>query len=35
MAFGLDLSMPSFVGFASLAGIVVDNAILFMTFFQS
>jgi len=32
---GLDLSMPSFIGFASLAGIVVNNAILFLTFFQS
>ncbi|MCP3972793.1 MAG: efflux RND transporter permease subunit [Rhodobacteraceae bacterium] len=34
-AMGLDLSMPSFIGFASLAGIVVNNAILFLTFFQS
>ncbi len=32
---GLDLAMPSFVGFASLAGIVVNNAILFMTFFKA
>ncbi|MCP4818622.1 MAG: efflux RND transporter permease subunit [Shimia sp.] len=32
---GLDLSMPSFIGFASLAGIVVNNAILFLTFFQT
>ncbi len=34
-ALGFDLSMPSFIGFASLAGIVVNNAILFLTFFQS
>ena len=34
-ALGLNLSMPSFVGFASLAGIVVNNAILFLTFFSS
>jgi multidrug efflux pump subunit AcrB len=34
-ALGHDMSMPSFVGFASLAGIVVNNAILFLTFFQS
>ena len=34
-AMGLDMSMPSFIGFASLAGIVVNNAILFLTFFQS
>ncbi|MEL6837820.1 MAG: efflux RND transporter permease subunit [Pseudomonadota bacterium] len=33
--FGMDLSMPSLIGFASLAGIVVNNAILFLTFFQS
>ena len=32
---GMDLSMPSFVGFASLAGIVVNNAILFVTFFET
>ena len=32
---GLDLSMPSLIGFASLAGIVVNNAILFLTFFQT
>lgn len=32
---GLDMSMPSLIGFASLAGIVVNNAILFLTFFQS
>jgi multidrug efflux pump subunit AcrB len=30
----LDLSMPSLIGFASLAGIVVNNAILFVTFFE-
>ncbi|MDV7145457.1 efflux RND transporter permease subunit [Tropicimonas sp. TH_r6] len=34
-ALGLDLAMPSFIGFASLAGIVVNNAILFLTFFQT
>lgn len=34
MALGVDLAMPSFVGFASLAGIVVNNAILFVTFFE-
>ena len=34
-ALGMDLSMPSFVGFASLAGIVVNNAILFVTFFET
>lgn len=34
LALGLDLSMPSFIGFASLAGIVVNNAILFVTFFE-
>ncbi len=34
-ALGMDVSMPSLVGFASLAGIVVNNAILFLTFFQS
>ena len=31
----LDMSMPSLIGFASLAGIVVNNAILFLTFFQT
>ncbi|MDX8347508.1 efflux RND transporter permease subunit [Cognatiyoonia sp. IB215446] len=35
LALGMDLSMPSLVGFASLAGIVVNNAILFLTFFQT
>jgi len=34
-ALGLDFSMPSMIGFASLAGIVVNNAILFLTFFQT
>ncbi|WP_299706281.1 efflux RND transporter permease subunit [uncultured Tateyamaria sp.] len=34
MIVGIDLAMPSFVGFASLAGIVVNNAILFLTFFE-
>ncbi|WP_425078716.1 efflux RND transporter permease subunit [Ruegeria denitrificans] len=33
-ALGIDISMPSFIGFASLAGIVVNNAILFLTFFE-
>ncbi|TKZ20595.1 efflux RND transporter permease subunit [Shimia litoralis] len=32
---GIDLAMPSFIGFASLAGIVVNNAILFLSFFQT
>ncbi|SNS02024.1 efflux RND transporter permease subunit [Antarctobacter heliothermus] len=32
---GMDMSMPSMIGFASLAGIVVNNAILFLTFFQT
>ena len=30
---GLDISMPSLIGFASLAGVVVNNSILFVTFF--
>ena len=34
MAIGIDLAMPSFIGFASLAGIVVNNAILFVAFFE-
>ncbi len=34
-ALGLDISMPSFIGFASLAGVVVNNAILFLTFFEA
>ena len=33
-ALGLDLSMPSMVGFASLAGVVVNNAILMMEFIK-
>lgn len=32
---GMDFSMPSMIGFASLAGIVVNNSILFLTFFQT
>lgn len=35
VALGMDMSMPSFIGFASLAGVVVNNAILFMTFFET
>ncbi|MDX2484941.1 MAG: efflux RND transporter permease subunit, partial [Pseudodonghicola sp.] len=35
LAMGLDMSMPSMIGFASLSGIVVNNAILFLTFFQT
>ncbi|TDK48072.1 efflux RND transporter permease subunit [Antarcticimicrobium luteum] len=35
LALGLDMSMPSMIGFASLSGIVVNNAILFLTFFQT
>ncbi|UZD90315.1 efflux RND transporter permease subunit [Cognatishimia activa] len=34
VALGYDLSMPSLIGFASLAGVVVNNAILFLTFFE-
>ncbi|PRY26838.1 multidrug efflux pump subunit AcrB [Aliiruegeria haliotis] len=34
-AMGIDMAMPSFIGFASLSGIVVNNAILFLTFFQT
>ena len=34
LALGIELAMPSFIGFASLAGIVVNNTILFLTFFQ-
>lgn len=34
-ALGLDISMPSFIGFASLSGVVVNNAILFLTFFEA
>lgn len=32
---GLNISMPSLIGFASLAGIVVNNAILFLSFFET
>ena len=32
---GLDISMPSLIGFASLAGVVVNNSILFVTFFMA
>ena len=32
---GLDISMPSLVGFASLSGVVVNNAILFLAFFAT
>jgi multidrug efflux pump subunit AcrB len=31
----MDMSLPSMIGFASLAGIVVNNSTLFMTFFQT
>ena len=31
---GLDISMPSIVGFASLAGVVVNNSILLVTFIR-
>ena len=34
LAMGLDLSMPSMVGLASLAGIVVNNSILLVTFIR-
>jgi multidrug efflux pump subunit AcrB len=34
LAIGIDMSMPSVIGFASLAGIVVNNAILFVGFFE-
>ena len=33
LSMGLDISMPSLIGFASLSGVVVNNAILFVTFF--
>ncbi len=33
LSMGLDVSMPSLIGFASLSGVVVNNAILFVTFF--
>ena len=32
---GLDISMSSMIGFVSLAGIVVNNSILYLTFFQT
>ena len=34
LALGLDLSMPSLVGFVSLAGVVVNNAIVLVTFIR-
>jgi multidrug efflux pump subunit AcrB len=34
LVIGIDMSMPSLIGFASLAGIVVNNAILFVAFFE-
>lgn len=34
LALGFDLSMPSVVGFASLAGVVVNNAILMVEFIK-
>ncbi len=34
LALGLDMSMPSVVGFASLAGVVVNNAILMVEFIK-
>ena len=34
MLMGLDLSMPSILGFASLAGVVVNNAILMVEFIK-
>jgi len=35
MLLGMNLSMPSMIGFASLSGVVVNNAILFTTFFET
>ena len=35
LGLGIDLAMPSFVGFASLAGVAVNNAILFLAFFEA
>ncbi|WP_420862651.1 efflux RND transporter permease subunit [Algirhabdus cladophorae] len=35
LVMGMDMSMPSFIGFASLAGVVVNNAILFVSFFEA
>ncbi|MEO1423156.1 MAG: efflux RND transporter permease subunit [Pseudomonadota bacterium] len=34
LAMGMDISMPSLIGFASLSGVVVNNAILFVAFFE-
>ncbi len=34
LALGLELSMPSLVGFVSLAGVVVNNAIVLVTFIR-
>ena len=34
LAMGLELSMPSMLGFASLAGIVVNDSILLVTFIK-
>ncbi len=34
LALGLDLSMPSMVGFASLAGVVVNNSIVLVAFIK-
>ncbi|MGX9356671.1 efflux RND transporter permease subunit [Roseobacteraceae bacterium S113] len=34
LVMGMDLSMPSLIGFASLSGVVVNNAILFVGFFE-
>ncbi|MEL6235089.1 MAG: efflux RND transporter permease subunit, partial [Pseudomonadota bacterium] len=34
LAIGIDMSMPSLIGFASLSGVVVNNAILFVAFFE-
>ncbi len=34
LVLGLDLSMPSMVGFVSLAGVVVNNAIVLVTFIK-
>ncbi len=35
LALGLDLSMPSMVGFVSLAGVVVNNAIVLVAFIKT
>ena len=34
LAMGLEVSMPSMIGFASLAGIVVNDSILLVTFIK-